>query len=78
MATLGEFGTSDEMVSHICTQLAKEFAGTFSPETIKRFVSESFDSFEAAADDEIGSPAAVRGGVGSGSNSAPRGQAGGI
>jgi arsenate reductase (thioredoxin) len=48
MATLGEFGTSDEMVSHICSQLAEEFTGTFSPETIKRFVSESFESLSQA------------------------------
>lgn len=48
MSTLRKFGTSDEMVSHICAQLAEEFTGTFSPETIKRFVSESFDSLRHA------------------------------
>lgn len=46
--SLGDFGTSEEMVSHICNQLAQEFAGTFGPETIKRFVSESFDSLSSA------------------------------
>ncbi|MBA3430556.1 MAG: arsenate reductase ArsC [Actinobacteria bacterium] len=48
MKSLGDYGTSDEMVSHICRQLAVEFAGTFSPETIQRFVSESFDSLNKA------------------------------
>jgi hypothetical protein len=31
MATLGEFGTSDEMLSHICSQLAGEFTGKLAP-----------------------------------------------
>ena len=48
MASLGEYGTSDEMVGHICEQLADEFTGTFSPETIKRFVAESFESLSHA------------------------------
>jgi protein-tyrosine phosphatase-like protein len=48
VASLGEYGTSDEMVAHICEQLADEFTGTFSPETIKRFVAESFDSLSNA------------------------------
>ena len=48
MASLGEYGTSDEMVAHICEQLADEFTGTFSPETIKRFVAESFESLSHA------------------------------
>src|ERR687895_910738 len=48
VASLGEYGTSDEMVAHICEQLADEFTGTFSPETIKRFVAESFESLNHA------------------------------
>src|ERR671918_1514956 len=44
VASLSEYGTSDEMVAHICEQLADEFTGTFSPETIQRFVAESFES----------------------------------
>lgn len=44
----GDYGTSDEMVEHICEQLAREFTGTFTPETVKRFVSESFDSLANA------------------------------
>ena len=41
-------GRSGEMVSHICAQLTDEFAGTFSPETIERFVAESFESLSKA------------------------------
>ncbi len=48
MKSFGDYGTSAEMVSHICKQLATEFAGTFSPETVQRFVSESFDSLNNA------------------------------
>lgn len=48
MGNLGDLGTRDEMVSHICNQLADEFAGTFSPETVQRFVSESFESLSDA------------------------------
>src|SRR5918996_4711917 len=48
VASLGEYGTSDEMVAHICEQLADEFTGTFSPETIQRFVAESFESLSKA------------------------------
>src|SRR5918992_4906845 len=48
VASLGEYGTSDEMVAHIREQLADEFTGTFSPETIKRFVAESFESLSHA------------------------------
>src|SRR5919106_404126 len=48
VASLSEYGTSDEMVVHICEQLADEFTGTFSPETIQRFVSESFESLSQA------------------------------
>jgi protein-tyrosine-phosphatase len=36
------------MVSHIGAQLSDEFAGTFSPETIERFVAESFESLSKA------------------------------
>jgi len=45
---LNSFGSADDMVSHVCTSLAEEFAGTFTPETVKRFVSESFDSLAHA------------------------------
>src|SRR5919106_4812108 len=48
VASLSEYGTSDEMVVHICEQLADEFTGTFSPETIQRFVAESFESLSQA------------------------------
>ena len=41
-------GRSGEMVSHIGAQLSDEFAGTFSPETIERFVAESFESLSKA------------------------------
>jgi arsenate reductase len=42
------FASPDEMVRHVCRQLAHEFAGTFTQETIERFVSESFDSLTHA------------------------------
>lgn len=48
MRSLEDYGNSDEMVEHICRQLAKEFTGTFSPETVKRFVTESFESLSNA------------------------------
>src|SRR5919106_6688710 len=48
VASLSEYGTSDELVESICSQLAKEFSGTFSAETVKRFVSESFESLSQA------------------------------
>lgn len=48
MKTYGDYGNSDEMVEHVCEQLASEFTGTFSPETVQRFVSESFDSLSNA------------------------------
>jgi arsenate reductase (thioredoxin) len=35
VAYIGDYGTSDEMVAHVCEQLAEEFTGTFSPETIR-------------------------------------------
>lgn len=40
--------TAGEMVSHICNELAEEFAGIFSPETIERIVSESLGSLDKA------------------------------
>lgn len=43
-----EFGSRDEMVSHVCDQLASELAGVFTLETIQRFVSESFSSLAEA------------------------------
>ncbi|MPZ69721.1 MAG: arsenate reductase ArsC [Actinobacteria bacterium] len=48
MRDLSGYGSPEEMVSHVCGQLADEFAGTFTPETIARFVSESFDSLSHA------------------------------
>ena len=44
----GDYGTPEEMVENICKQLAHEFTGTFTPETVKRFVAESFDSLANA------------------------------
>lgn len=43
-----EFGSREEMVSHVCEELATEFSGVFTPETINRFVSESFTSLAEA------------------------------
>jgi arsenate reductase len=48
MRDLSGYGSPEEMVSHVCRQLADEFTGTFTPETIARFVSESFDSLSHA------------------------------
>ena len=48
LASIADFETSEEMVAHICEQLADEFIGTFSSETIQRFVSESFESISDA------------------------------
>lgn len=44
----GDYGTPEEMIGGICRQLADEFSGTFSEETVKRFVSESFESLANA------------------------------
>ncbi|CAN5657657.1 arsenate reductase ArsC [soil metagenome] len=48
MTGADDFGTRDEMVTHVCSQLAKEFSGVFTPQTIQRFVHESFDSLSRA------------------------------
>jgi protein-tyrosine-phosphatase len=48
VSALGDFKTGDEMVAHICAQLADEFKGTFGLETIQRFVTQSFDSLSGA------------------------------
>lgn len=47
-SALGDYGSRDEMVEHVCGQLAEEFSGTFSAETVKRFVAESFESLRDA------------------------------
>jgi hypothetical protein len=43
MATLGEFGTSDEMLSHICSQLAGEFMNTDGTDVVRVTDSPEFD-----------------------------------
>lgn len=48
MRSLEDFGNSDEMLEHVCKELAREFTGTFSPETVKRYVAESFESLSHA------------------------------
>lgn len=44
MKALGGYDSTEEMVAHICTDLTEEFSGIFSPETVKRLVSESVAS----------------------------------
>ncbi len=44
----GEFGSRNEMVVRVCNQLAKEFTGFFTPETVRRFVADSFGAFADA------------------------------
>ena len=48
MRSLQDYGNPEELVESICSQLAKEFSGTFSAETVKRFVSDSFDGLSHA------------------------------
>jgi arsenate reductase len=48
MRSFGDYGTSEEMIEYVCRDLAGEFVGTFSPETVKRYVAESFESLADA------------------------------
>lgn len=48
MKSLEGYENSGDMVTHVCSQLAQEFEGTFSPETVQRFVAESFESLKNA------------------------------
>ncbi len=48
MRSLNDYANSEEMLEHICSQLADDFTGTFSAETVKRFVAESFESLSQA------------------------------
>ena len=44
----------EEMIAHVCTELAREFEGTFSPETVQRFVRDSFESLSGARVQVVG------------------------
>lgn len=48
MRDLEELGPRDDMVAAVCRQLAEEFTGIFTPETVKRFVAESFEALSSA------------------------------
>ena len=48
MRTLDGFGSRAEMVTHVCRQLSDEFTGVFTPETVQRFVDESFESLSSS------------------------------
>ena len=48
MGSLGDYGSNEELVAHAVKGLVREFEGTFSAETITRFVNESLE--------DVGSP----------------------
>src|ERR671914_1217190 len=41
-------GSRDQLVTHAVDQLCKDFEGTYSPETVRRFVGESLDALSGA------------------------------
>ena len=41
-------GSKDQFVTHAVDQLCKDFEGTYSPETVRRFVGESLDALSGA------------------------------
>ena len=41
-------GSKDQLVTHAVDQLCKDFEGTYSPETVRRFVGESLDALSGA------------------------------
>ncbi|MGH2787186.1 MAG: arsenate reductase ArsC [Actinomycetota bacterium] len=48
MKSWGQYQSGDELIVHAVDRLCDEFAGTFSPETVKRFVGESLDALSGA------------------------------
>lgn len=46
MRPLSEYGSREELIRHAVGALARELEGTFSPETIARFVDESMPTCE--------------------------------
>jgi arsenate reductase (thioredoxin) len=46
--TPGEQGSRDQLILHAVDRICDEFAGTFSPETIRRFVGESLDALRGS------------------------------
>ncbi len=44
MSPLDQYDGNHELIIHAVDDLAREFAGVFSPETVRRFVAESSDA----------------------------------
>ena len=48
MAPWDDFQSDDQLIMHAVDQICEEFAGTFSKETVRRFVADSFDALQDA------------------------------